>query len=253
MSAVVVTGAAGGIGSVLVNQLCEDGHEVWAVDRTAPDASGYAMPESVRPVMLDVTREKDVVDLVRGLETAEVELIGLVNAAGLVHRASLLETSLDEWDRLQAVNSRAVFLMIRELAALMIRQRPRDAENRRGIVTISSNAGNVPRTEFGAYGASKAAATSVTRSFGLQLAEHGIRCNVVCPGTTRTPMVTADWDGEDRSAGPVAGMPEDFRLGIPLGRIAEPEDIAAVARFLVSPAARHVTLQNITVDGGASL
>ena len=93
----------------------------------------------------------------------------------------------------------------------------------------------------------------MSSSFGLQLAAHGIRVNSVCPGTTRTPMVTDAWEGEDRSALPVAGNPETFRLGIPLRRIADPEDIAAVNAFLISEAARHITMQEIVADGGATL
>lgn len=252
MSAVLVTGAAGGIGSQVVRMLAEDGHHVWAADRVMPHPQGWSDPERITPAVLDVCAERDVVDLLRGIEESGQELTGVVHAAGIVHAASLLETSVQEWDEILAVNARAVFLVLRESAGLMIRQRAQDPGNRRGIVTISSNAGRVPRTEFGAYGASKAAATSVTRSFGLQLARHGIRCNAVSPGTTRTPMVTSGWSGEDRSDVPVAGSPQDFRLGIPLGRIAEPADIAEVARFLVSERARHVSLQDVVVDGGAT-
>ena len=76
--------------------------------------------------------------------------------------------------------------------------------------------------------------------------------NTVCPGTTRTPMVTDAWNGEDLSALSVAGSPETFRLGIPLGRIADPADIAAVNAFLISDASRHITMQNIVADGGAT-
>ena len=120
-------------------------------------------------------------------------------------------------------------------------------------MTVASNAARVPRAEFGAYGASKASAARVSSSFGLQLAAHGIRVNSVCPGTTRTPMVTDAWEGEDRSALPVAGNPETFRLGIPLRRIADPADIASVNAFLISEAARHITMQEIVADGGATL
>ena len=93
----------------------------------------------------------------------------------------------------------------------------------------------------------------MSSSFGLQLAAHGIRVNSVCPGTTRTPMVTDAWEGEDRSALPVAGNPETFRLGIPLRRIADPTDIASVNAFLISEASRHITMQEIVADGGATL
>ena len=174
-------------------------------------------------------------------------------AAGIAHSQPLLETSFDTWKRLHAVNSDGVFLCLREFARIMIDQQETDPANSRSLVTVASNAARVPRAEFGAYGASKASAARVSSSFGLQLAAHGIRVNSVCPGTTRTPMVTDAWEGEDRSALPVAGNPQTFRLGIPLGRIADPADIAAVNAFLISEAARHITMQEIVADGGATL
>ena len=104
-----------------------------------------------------------------------------------------------------------------------------------------------------AYGASKAAATAYLRSLGLELAPHGIRCNVVSPGSTDTPMLRGMWSGDDESPAVIAGDAASFRLGIPLGRIARPEDIAQTVLFLCSDAARHVTLHDLRVDGGATL
>ncbi len=153
-----------------------------------------------------------------------------------------MATSAAEWDRLFSVNARGVFLVSREVGARM-------AERRHGsIVTVASNAGTVPRAGMAAYAASKAAASSITRSLGLELGPFGVRCNVVAPGTTRTPMIAGLGEEEDF----IAGFPASFKTGIPLGRIAEPVDIAEVVAFLASDQSRHMTLQELVVDGGAS-
>ena len=93
----------------------------------------------------------------------------------------------------------------------------------------------------------------MSSSFGLQLAAHGIRVNSVCPGTTRTPMVTDAWEGEDRSVLPVAATRRPSAWAFPLRRIADPTDIASVNAFLISEASRHITMQEIVADGGATL
>jgi 2,3-dihydro-2,3-dihydroxybenzoate dehydrogenase len=125
---------------------------------------------------------------------------------------------------------------------------------RRGaIVTVTSNAAGVPRAGMAAYAASKAAAAHFTRCLGLELAAHGIRCNVVAPGSTDTPMQRSLWNEETRDAPVIAGDPATYRTGIPLGRIATPEDIADAVLFLASERARHITLHDLYVDGGATL
>ena len=245
MSWVIVTGANGGIGEATVHQLIKNGYSVFAADLAEqPIASFGTYGDAIfRYRAVDVTSEESVTALANAVAALDEPITGAVLAAGIAHSQPLLETSFATWKRLHAVNSDGVFLCLREFAPA----------NSRSLVTVASNAARVPRAEFGAYGASKASAARVSSSFGLQLAAHGIRVNSVCPGTTRTPMVTDAWEGEDRSALPVAGNPQTFRLGIPLRRIADPADIAAVNAFLISEAARHITMQEIVADGGATL
>ena len=126
------------------------------------------------------------------------------------------------------------------------------ARGRGAIVTIGSNAGGVPRMNLAAYAASKAAAAHFMRCLGLELAGQGVRCNVVSPGSTDTGMLR-ELMGEAATRDVVQGLPDQFRVGIPLRRIAEPADVAAAVSFLVSDAARHITLQDLYVDGGAGL
>jgi 2,3-dihydro-2,3-dihydroxybenzoate dehydrogenase len=104
-----------------------------------------------------------------------------------------------------------------------------------------------------AYAASKAAAAHFTRCLGLELAGLGIRCNVVSPGSTDTPMQRALWTDDAGVEAVVAGRPDLFKPGIPLGRIAAAEDVADAVVFLASDRARHITMHDLYVDGGATL
>ena len=145
------------------------------------------------------------------------------------------------------MNATGVFHMCREVSRRMV---PRE---RGCIVTVSSNAAGVPRHGMSAYAASKAAATLFTKSLGLELAEHGIRCNVVAPGSTDTDMQRGMWSDDQGARRVIEGSPGTFKTGIPLGRLAAPEDIADAVVFLVSDQARHVTMHDLYVDGGATL
>lgn len=145
------------------------------------------------------------------------------------------------------VNAHGVFHVGRVLARHM-------APRRRGsIVTVGSNAAGVPRHAMAAYAASKAAATMFTRCLGLELAPLGIRCNIVAPGSTLTPMQTGMWNDDSGAARVIAGQPESFKAGIPLGKLATPEDVADAVLFLLSDRAGHITMTDLYVDGGATL
>lgn len=234
----LVTGAAGGIGAAVVRLLEDRGLRVVAVDRVASDAADARV--------LDVTRQPDVDALVADVEAGVGPIEVLVNAAGLLRSGPALDDG-DDLEALVAVNVVGVAHVSRAVARAMV---PR---GRGVIVTVASNAAGVPRAGMAAYGASKAAATSWTKALGLELAQHGIRCNVVQPGTTRTPMLAGLGAQDAAVAAAVAGDPARFKVGIPLGRVAEPEDVAYAIGFLVSDEARHLTMHELYVDGGASL
>ena len=106
---------------------------------------------------------------------------------------------------------------------------------------------------MGAYCASKAAVSMLTRCLGLELGKKQVRCNIVSPGTTDTPMVRQGWVDTDTAEKNIVGSLEGFKTGIPLGRIAEASEIATVIEFLLSSDARHITLADLCVDGGATL
>ena len=114
-------------------------------------------------------------------------------------------------------------------------------------------AGLISPPGMGAYAASKAAVTQLSRCLGLELAPHGIRVNIISPGSTDTPMQQAMWAQGSSRETVIAGSGENYRLGIPLQKIATPEEIAEAVLFLLSDRASHITLSDLRVDGGATL
>lgn len=243
----LVTGAAGGIGQAVVTALRASGAIVVATDRAGPPLADDAGLSPAQAFELDVTDSGAVDVLVEQVERdiGPVELA--VNVAGVLSTSRVPDISDDEWRRTFAVNADGAFHVGRALARVM-------APRRRGaMVLVGSNAAGIPRHAMAAYAASKAAAHMFWRCLGLELAPDGIRCNIVAPGSTRTPMQTGMWVEGNSEQKTVAGSPETWKGGIPLGKIAEPDDIAHAVLFLLSRQAGHVAMDDLYVDGGASL
>ncbi|MEU4571595.1 2,3-dihydro-2,3-dihydroxybenzoate dehydrogenase [Nonomuraea sp. ATR24] len=242
----LVTGAGRGIGEAVASQLAGLGAAVTVVDVDA-GLAGRVAARLREAGHLATARPADVSDAAaveRAVAEAEAEFGPpgiLVNVAGVLALGPVLEFGDADWQRLFAVNADGVFHTSRAVARRMV------ARGDGVIITVGSNAAGVPRAHMAGYAASKAAATMFTKCLGLELAPHGIRCNVVAPGSTDTAMQRA------MTADPVKGAPEMYRLGIPLGRIADPADVADAVVFLASDRARHITLHDLYVDGGASL
>lgn len=237
----VVSGAAQGIGAAVASALAAKGARVAGIDLKA-----FSMP-GVLDMAVDVA-DSAAVDAALGHIESTLGPIGiLVNVAGILHLGPVLEMSDAQWDQTFAVNAGGVFRLSRAAARRM------QARRSGVIVTVASNASSVPRQHMAAYAASKAASTQFTRCLGLELAEHGIRCNVVSPGSTDTAMQRQLWSGPDSERQVIAGSPSSYRLGIPLGRIASAGDIADAVCFLASDRARHITMHDLRVDGGATL
>lgn len=243
----LVTGAGGGIGAALVEQLRDSGCIVIATDVVAPENAAGAGQSTVHARALDVTDPAAVEALVAEVETG-IGPIGFgINVAGVLQTGSVVETDDAQWRRVFAVNTDGVFHVSRALARVM-------SPRRRGaIVTVSSNAAGVPRHGMAAYAASKAASTMFTRCLGLELAPLGIRCNIVAPGSTLTPMQTGMWVDALGAQRVIQGSPETYKAGIPLQKLASPEDIANAVMFLLSDQAGHIAMSDLYVDGGATL
>lgn len=248
----LVTGAARGIGAAVVAALCAEGARVAAFDLDGDGVAAMAARlaaegATILPGTLDVTRP-DAVETAVALAEGALGPIDIgVSVAGVLSTGTVLETTDEEWQRVFAVNCAGVFTLTRALAR---RMKPRQ---RGSIVVVGSNAAGVPRHGMAAYAASKAAATMYTRCLGLELAGDGIRCNIVAPGSTRTPMQESMWTDPSGERRVIAGSLPLYKAGIPLGRIAEPQDIADAVLFLASDRARHITMADLYVDGGATL
>ncbi|MFE6450654.1 2,3-dihydro-2,3-dihydroxybenzoate dehydrogenase [Nocardiopsis dassonvillei] len=248
----LVTGAARGIGAAVVHALAGQGTNTVACDIDGEGVERMAAElgaerGGVHPHAVDITDARAVERLVNRAEAEHGPIDVLVNVAGVLNTDDLVKLDTVQWKAVFDVNTHGVFHVSRAVAAQMI---PR---GRGSIVTVASNAAQVPRMRMGAYAASKAASAMFTRCLGLELAEHGIRCNVIGPGSTDTPMLRSMWHDERDRQATLVGSTETYRVGIPLGRLALPEDVADAVLFLVSDRARHITMQNLHVDGGAAL
>jgi len=243
--AALVTGGAGGIGRAIAVEFARAGAAVAIFDRDAggagraarevQDAGGRALA-----IAGDVSLAPDAARAVRESAAALGRLDVLVNNAGIIRRASILETSEAEWDQLMAVNVKSIFLFSKAAVPVM------QAGGGGVIVNVASGWGLVGGRRAAAYCASKGAVVQLTRATALDHAGDGIRVVCLCPGDTDTAMLR----DEARQLGePEPRFLEDAARR-PLGRIGRPEDVAHAALYLASDAAAFVTGTVLVVDGG---
>lgn len=238
----VVSGGASGIGRAVADALAARGCRVAVLDVATADSPS----ESQRFERVDVSEPAQVEAAVARIEDEWGAIDHGVSVAGILAIGPVVETGDYTWSRVMSVNASGVFHLHRALARRMMPRR------RGSLVTVSSNAAGVPRHGMAAYAASKAAATMLTKCLGLELAGSGIRVNVVSPGSTRTPMQEAMWARGSSEETVLRGSLETYRAGIPLGKIAEPDEVAEAVLFLLSERASHITMADLYVDGGAT-
>lgn len=237
-----VTGAGKGIGYATALAFAKAGATVTGFDR-AFGKDDYPFATQV----LDIADAGQVAQVCSRLLEKTERLDVLVNAAGILHMGATDALSLDAWQQTFAVNVGGAFNLFQATMAQFRQQRGG------AIVTVASDAAHTPRIGMSAYGASKAALKSLALTVGLELATSGVRANIVSPGSTDTDMQRTLWTSHDAEQKRIAGFGEQFKLGIPLGKIARPEEIANTILFLASDLASHITLQDIVVDGGSTL
>lgn len=252
VSVALITGAAGGIGGAVVKELAKAGLHVAAVDRDESDLK-CLMDQMLNEGLMctgysaDVRNSEEIERMIETIETNLGPIDVLVNVAGIMKMGTVDSLSNDDWEEAFGVNSTGVFNLSRAVSKRMIKRK------KGSIVTVGSNAASTPRMALSAYAASKAAATMFMKCMGLELAQYNIRCNIVSPGSTETDMLKMLWKDESDKEEFIKGVPESYRLGIPLNKIAMPNEVADTVLFLVSDRASHITMQNICVDGGATL
>ena len=233
----IVTGAVGGIGLACCRAFVGEGANlvVADVDGAAVDALASELGTSCVGVAADVAHVDDAQRLADEAVGAFGGLDVLVTCAGIFHATPLDEITVDEWDRIQAVNVKGTFLVAQAALRVMI---PR----RRGrIVTVASLAGQSGGLAAGAaYAASKAAVVALTKSIARFAGPYGITANCVNPGVIETPMLDG-WSSEARELALAA---------TPLGRIGTPEEVASTIVWLASDGAAFVHGAHVDVNGG---
>lgn len=248
---VLVTGAAGGIGRAIVAAFVERGAAVAVADLSLESAASAcaeigAVVAGARlaPFQVDVASEPDYLRVVSEVVEQFGRLDHLVNNAGTLAIGAIVDTPLDEWNRVMSVNTTGVFLGIKVVAPHLL------AQGRGTITNIASLVGKSGSAQIAAYCASKAAVISLTQSAARELAP-AVRVNSVCPGVLDTPMQQLEYEVMARESG---RTPDEIRQewidAIPMGALQEPLDVAEAVVFLASQAARNITGEAMNVNGG---
>lgn len=232
----LVTGATGGIGLAISELFLAEGATVHLTDIDPERGRSLAtkLGDRARFQVLDVTDETSWATAIERLRESDGALTTLVNCAGAALRRPLVDTSLADFRRLVELNLTGTFLGLRTGGQHLV--------DGGSIVNLSSLNGVLPTAGLGAYVASKAAVSALTRVAALEFADRGITVNAVCPGsidteiTDRADFADLDWDAYVRT--------------IPLNRRGRVEEVAQAALYLASDASRYVTGTNLVIDGG---
>lgn len=237
----LITGGSRGLGLATAFALAEFGSDVCLCDLNQPDEEVLAALErfgvKVIFVKADVANEKDVDAVMEEVEAHFGRLDVAINNAGVGDASPVLETNLEMWDRVQAVNLRGVLICAQREARLMRRQGG-------VIVNVASISGMIVNREvaLAAYAASKAGVIQLTRSLAAELAPLDIRVNCISPGYIATEMNRKNMENTE--------VYNSILTQIPIKRFGEPREVAAAVVFLVCPASQFMTGMNLVVDGG---
>jgi len=236
----VIVGGAGGIGRSIAESFAQEGADLAIVDLRDPDETNDLL-ESIRDfgrrviyVRTDIRVESDVTSMAESVSAELGPADILVNSAGVFSQSPTHELSLAEWDRIVEVNLRGVFLCSRAVLPQML-------ERRHGIIiNIASQLGQIGAPGAAHYSASKGGVIAFTKALAREVARSGIRVNAIAPGPVLTDMI----------GGRVSEDLQAYLDQLPLGRIGQPEDVAASAVFLASEGAGHYIGQTLGPSGG---
>lgn len=237
---VIVTGGASGMGAATAREFSRRGAQVVIVDRNAAGAQAIVDDGGAVTVHAgDVGQSAFCNDVAAAVIARFGRIDVLVNAAGIIKRTDVIHTSDEAWRQIFGVNVDGIFFMCRAVLPHMVSQQS-------GVViNFGSIWGDIGAAGVAAYCATKGAVHNLTRAMALDHARDGIRILAVCPGEVDTPMLASE-----RAAPPTRAFLDDLAdRTIPVGRLAQPEEIARVVAFLASPDASYMTGAMVTVDG----
>jgi NAD(P)-dependent dehydrogenase (short-subunit alcohol dehydrogenase family) len=236
----VITGAGGGMGADAAHLFTEEGAEVCVADVNLEAAETVAGEVGGLAVQVNVAEEASV----RAMYAAAKEKFGgidvLYNNAGIspADDDSILDTDLDAWERVQAVNTRGVYLCCKHGIPYLLERGGGSVINVASFVALVGAA-----TSQISYTASKGAVLSMSRELGVQFARQGVRVNALCPGPVETPLLLRIWSE-------TPGAAERRLVHVPMGRMAKPREIVNAALFLASDESSYVNASTFLVDGG---
>jgi D-threitol dehydrogenase (NAD+) len=235
----VVTGGASGIGSAIVDAFAAKGATVVVLDRAMQAAQRkVSQGSAAAAVECDVTLEQSVANAITAVSAQFDRIDILVNSAGIAVTDAAEDLTIDGWDRTMAVNLRGAFLVSQQAGRIML------AQGSGTVISLASQAATIALPGHLAYCASKSGLVGLTKVLALEWAGRGVTANTISPTVVMTPLARELWDNPDGEA---------LKAQIPTQRFAEPEEIAAVAVFLASDAAKMINGVDLLVDGGYTI
>ena len=236
----IVTGGGSGIGKCSAQLLHEKGAKVILVD-VCDNLNDIAkeIGENAVALPLDITNVEQVRASVDDVEKTFGSVDILLNIAGLGHGANAEDVEESDWDRVMNVNLKGSFFMAQAVGRKMI------ASGKGGkIVNMASQAALIGLDKHALYGATKAGIVNLTKVMANEWGKYDINVNAIAPTVVLTPMAAAYWKGK---------IAEEFLKNVPVGRFAQPEEVAAIVLYLSSPASDMLTGETIVIDGGFSI
>ena len=241
---VLITGANGGIGRATVLEFSRLGWEVIGVDR---DTLSFDFPDDGIFVQTDISQPDNVAELFSQVGKMYPKLDAMVNNAAIQIAKPLIQTTLEEWDSLMAINLRAVFYSVKQAYPLL-------KAARGSIVNVSSVHAVATSEDIASYAASKGALLALTRAMAIEFARDDVRVNAILPGAVDTPMLEAGLSRGHVSGGTLEERKNDLARKHVIGRVGTPEEIAKAIVFLAdNEQSSFMTGHPLIVDGGATI
>jgi len=242
----VVTAAGQGIGRAIAEAFVTEGAEVFASDLDRSKLEGLRRAKKAKLDVMSTRRVEAYAEKV-----GEIDI--LVNVAGFVHHGTVLDCTEKDWDFSFDLNVKSMHRMIRAFLPGMLARAERQGTSG-SIINLASGASSLKAAPNRyVYGATKAAVIGLTKAVAIDFIGKGIRCNAICPGTVRSPSWEARVEELGKSVGGKEKALEMFVKRQPMGRVGEPEEVAALAVYLAADESAFTTGTAIPVDGGFTL